>query len=137
MDNPEWNSCTDDYFWALEEYYNYPVGIWTEQRSDDVSSVGTVFDWFQTNEDDGCSILDGTPILGGTTLEILEIDPFTPDAPVTDLQVSSGVHWLSCGREGCSPGVTDWGGGSNSVTSASFRLRVVASGLCLDGKGCM
>lgn len=133
MDDPEWNSCTRDYTGAACYNSDPPV-----QYSPSETNLGTVWDWYSTTEEDGCLILDGAQIAGGTTLEIWELDHWGPwDDHVTDLQVSSGAALLACSREGCTPVDSDWGNGSNGVTSANFRIRVMSSCAYIEGKGCI
>lgn len=111
FDDPEWNSCTRDF--TSSTYYNDTPPF---QYSPDETDLGTVWDWYSTTEEEGCSVLDGVDFSGGTVLEIWELDHWGPlDDHVTDLQVFSGSGQLTCGREGCTPVATSWGGGANGV----------------------
>ncbi|MCR4374556.1 MAG: hypothetical protein NUW22_06875 [Acidobacteria bacterium] len=133
IDDPEWNSCTRDYTSSV--YYNGDPPL---QYSPNETDLGMVWDWYSTTEEEGCSILDGVQIYGGTVLEIWELDHWGPwDDHVTDLQVSSGSALLGCDRWGCAPVATAWGGGSNGVTSTDFRITLMSSCAWVDGKGCI
>lgn len=133
FDDPEWNSCTRDF--TSSTYYNDTPPF---QYSPDETDLGTVWDWYSTTEEEGCSVLDGVDFSGGTVLEIWELDHWGPlDDHVTDLQVFSGSGQLTCGREGCTPVATSWGGGANGVTSTDFRISLMSSCAWVDGKGCV
>jgi len=132
MDDLEWNSCTRDY--SQSEHYSDSPPLQTSQTD---AQLGTVWDWHSTTEEDGCAILDGWQLSGGTVLEIWELDWWWgSDDHVTDLPVTAPAVSLSCGVDGCTPVASDWGGGSNDITAADFRVRVVSSCSYVDGKGC-
>src|SRR3989304_2311166 len=86
IDDPEGNSCRDSFPPSLYWYYNYPEENPSSQFSGDVTGLGWVYDWYSTTDEEGCSILDGWQLGGGTVLEIREIDPWSPDDPVTTLK---------------------------------------------------
>ena len=99
--------------------------------------VGSYWDWFQTTEEEGCSILnDANYNVGANYYDLYELDPITEDTYITTLYVPSGAMTLSCDREGCPNNYGPWQTTSaNSITSADYRV-VVRGMLCLDGKGC-
>jgi hypothetical protein len=134
MDDPEWNSCTSTFTSSL--YYNYPPGSPTQQFSGDTTSLGYVWDWYNTTEENGCSVLDESWLAGGTVLEIYELDPSFGDDHVTNLTVFSGTTVLDCSTDSCTPTASPFENNANGTTSAEFRVRLLNSCHWIDGKGC-
>lgn len=140
MNTPEWNSCTTNSTWSTgQPWMNWPEGQWTRQYSGESVTLGRIFDWHVTTEEEGCSILDGAQYLFGTGLELYELDPWPwpGQEHIATLQFGATPVTLSCTREGCAPVTSPWfGSEANSVASAEFRWALESSWHCKDGKGC-
>jgi hypothetical protein len=134
LNPPQWNSCTTDHPPPNQYRYNWPPGEYTSQYSPDVTIIGETHDWYSTDEELGCSFLDGLQYPTGATISIWELDEPDSDEFIASVDFPVTFVTLSCTRGGCESVASPWVNGANDVLSVDFRA-VVNVCLNVEGKG--